>query len=97
MNPVKPFHKTEHGAIILGDSMEYMAGLHPGSLDLIVTSPSFGLVRKKGLRECGKPGLCRVVQAVRGAIHASTQAIRIARNRYRWSMDARTADSEVYV
>ena len=47
MNPVKPFHKTEYGAIILGDSLEHMAGLRPGSLDLIVTSPPFGLVRKK--------------------------------------------------
>jgi DNA modification methylase len=31
----------------LGDSLDYMAGLQTESVDLIVTSPPFGLVRKK--------------------------------------------------
>lgn len=41
------FHKTKFGKIILGDSLEYVAGLKSGSVNLIVTSPPFGLVRKK--------------------------------------------------
>lgn len=32
---------------MLGDSLEYMASLQAESLDLIMTSPPFGLVRKK--------------------------------------------------
>jgi DNA modification methylase len=47
MGFVKPFHETKNGAIVLGDSLEYMSGLRSGSLDLIVTSPPFGLIRKK--------------------------------------------------
>ena len=47
MDIVKPYHKTKAGAIVLGDSLEYMAGLPPESVDLILTSPPFGLVRKK--------------------------------------------------
>ena len=42
------FHKTRYGTIILGDSLEYMARcLEDSSVDLVVTSPPFGLVRKK--------------------------------------------------
>jgi DNA modification methylase len=42
-----PYHKTQHGQIILGDSLDYMATVKSGSADLIVTSPPFGLLRKK--------------------------------------------------
>jgi DNA modification methylase len=42
-----PYHKTQHGEIILGDSLDHMAKLKSGSVDLIVTSPPFGLLRKK--------------------------------------------------
>ena len=41
------FHKTKHGKIYLGDSLDVLAGLKPGSVDLVMTSPPFGLVRKK--------------------------------------------------
>ena len=41
------FYKTKRGQIVLGDSIEYMVGLKAESVDLIVTSPPFGLVRKK--------------------------------------------------
>ena len=41
------FHKTKFGKIILGDSLEYVAGLKSRSVNLIMTSPPFGLVRKK--------------------------------------------------
>jgi predicted methyltransferase len=41
------YHKTPHGQIILGDSLDHMAALKSASVDLIVTSPPFGLLRKK--------------------------------------------------
>lgn len=42
------FHKTRFGAIHLGDSLQTLAGhVEPSSVDLIMTSPPFGLVRKK--------------------------------------------------
>ncbi len=43
----KWFHTTEHGKIFNGDSYHFASGLREGSTDLIVTSPPFGLVRKK--------------------------------------------------
>jgi len=42
-----PFHNTKYGQIILGDSLDHMRSLRQGSINLIVTSPPFGLVRKK--------------------------------------------------
>ncbi|HAX41762.1 MAG TPA: site-specific DNA-methyltransferase [Solibacterales bacterium] len=44
---VKRFLKTKFGALYQGDSLDHMATLPDASLDLIVTSPPFGLVRKK--------------------------------------------------
>jgi site-specific DNA-methyltransferase (cytosine-N4-specific) len=41
------FYRSRHGIIILGDSLKHLATLKPESVDLIVTSPPFGLVRKK--------------------------------------------------
>lgn len=41
------FHKTKHGKILLGDSLDVLDGMKSGSVDLIMTSPPFGLVRKK--------------------------------------------------
>jgi DNA modification methylase len=41
------YHKTKRGQIVLGDSLEYMGDLRSESVDLVVTSPPFGLVRKK--------------------------------------------------
>lgn len=40
-------HKTKYGKIFLGDSLEVMPTLQESSVNLIVTSPPFGLVRKK--------------------------------------------------
>jgi site-specific DNA-methyltransferase (cytosine-N4-specific) len=46
--PVKPFHETARGRILLGDSLGmFREEIEPGSVDLIMTSPPFGLVRKK--------------------------------------------------
>ncbi|ECR1917074.1 TPA: site-specific DNA-methyltransferase [Salmonella enterica] len=46
---IKPriYHKTDLGKIFLGDSLDVMSTLPDSSVDLIMTSPPFGLVRKK--------------------------------------------------
>jgi len=41
------FHRTGLGTICLGDSLDYLRNTEGKSIDLIVTSPPFGLVRKK--------------------------------------------------
>lgn len=44
-NPV--FYETSLGRIVCADSLDVLAGCSDGSVDLIMTSPPFGLVRKK--------------------------------------------------
>ncbi len=44
---MSPYHKTKYGSLVLGDSLEYLANQKTHSVDLIITSPPFGLVRKK--------------------------------------------------
>jgi site-specific DNA-methyltransferase (cytosine-N4-specific) len=41
------YHRAKHGRIMLGDSLDVMKAMKAGSLDLIVTSPPFGLTREK--------------------------------------------------
>jgi DNA modification methylase len=41
------FHRAKRGTIYYGDSVQLMANLEAKSVNLIVTSPPFGLVRKK--------------------------------------------------
>ena len=43
----KWFHTTEYGRIFNGDSYHFVSGIRNSSVDLIVTSPPFGLVREK--------------------------------------------------
>jgi len=43
----KTFHKTSLGQIINGDSLDVLASYAGESVDLIMTSPPFGLVRQK--------------------------------------------------
>jgi DNA modification methylase len=43
----RTYLRTKLGRIMLGDSLEVLRKLEPGSVDLIMTSPPFGLVRKK--------------------------------------------------
>lgn len=44
----KLFHETARGRILLGDSLGmFREEIEPGAVDLIMTSPPFGLVRKK--------------------------------------------------
>jgi DNA modification methylase len=46
--PAKLVHSTERGKILLGDSLSlFRDTIKPKSVDLIMTSPPFGLVRKK--------------------------------------------------
>jgi DNA modification methylase len=42
-----PYFATSLGSIYWGDSLEILADLGPSSVNLIMTSPPFGLVRKK--------------------------------------------------
>jgi DNA modification methylase len=45
---VKHFHETARGRILVGDSLGmFRDEIEPGAVDLIMTSPPFGLVRKK--------------------------------------------------
>ena len=41
------FHETKFGQIINGNSLDVLADYPDQSVNLIVTSPPFGLVRKK--------------------------------------------------
>lgn len=43
----KQYFSTQFGEAILGDALDHMSTLESESVDLIVTSPPFGLVRKK--------------------------------------------------
>jgi DNA modification methylase len=43
----KTFFETPLGRIVHGDSLDVLASLSGGSVDLVITSPPFGLVRKK--------------------------------------------------
>lgn len=48
MTGLKNYYNTKRGRIILGDSLEYLSReVKDHSVDLIMTSPPFGLVRKK--------------------------------------------------
>ena len=43
----KTYFKTESGKMLLGDSLDVLRSMKDGSVDLIMTSPPFGLLRKK--------------------------------------------------
>ena len=46
--PPRRFHRTKHGSIYLGDALQVLPKhVKAESVDLITTSPPFGLVRKK--------------------------------------------------
>ena len=45
--PAKVFLRTTYGAIIHGDCLDVLSELEPATVDLVMTSPPFGLVRKK--------------------------------------------------
>lgn len=41
------YHETKYGEIILGNSIDVLKKQEGSSVDLVMTSPPFGLVRKK--------------------------------------------------
>ncbi|HYA41392.1 MAG TPA: hypothetical protein VEF34_08830 [Syntrophobacteraceae bacterium] len=41
------YHRTSLGEILLGDALEILDAFEDDSVNLIMTSPPFGLVRKK--------------------------------------------------
>jgi site-specific DNA-methyltransferase (cytosine-N4-specific) len=45
--PLHAYHKTKLGIIYHNDSLDVMQAMKPGSVDLIMTSPPFGLTREK--------------------------------------------------
>ena len=45
--PYRSFHRTIYGEIVLGNSLDVLKDRTESSTDLIMTSPPFGLVRKK--------------------------------------------------
>ena len=45
--PISKFHSTKLGSMWNGDSLDWMAQAKASSVDLVMTSPPFGLVRKK--------------------------------------------------
>ncbi len=47
ISPERLFHQTRLGKMILGDAIYVLVGMADKSVDLIMTSPPFGLVRKK--------------------------------------------------
>lgn len=45
---LREYHTTQRGKIFLGDSLELLRGrISNLSVDLVMTSPPFGLIRKK--------------------------------------------------
>lgn len=47
-NPAgNPYFRTDLGSVHLGDSLDVMKAMKPGTVDLIMTSPPFGLTREK--------------------------------------------------
>lgn len=44
---MRKFYKTKLGSIYYADSLQYMPTLEDGEVNLVMTSPPFGLVRKK--------------------------------------------------
>lgn len=44
------FHTTKRGKVYLSDSLEVMTTMKASTVDLIVTSPPFGLTRKESGR-----------------------------------------------
>ena len=41
------YHKTNYGQLILTDSLDYLPTVETDSVQLVMTSPPFGLVRKR--------------------------------------------------
>ena len=44
---IRSYHQTALGTVLCGDALDHLATAPPRSVDLVMTSPPFGLVRKK--------------------------------------------------
>ena len=51
MSTQSPFHKTDYGEMVLGDATDVMASMDEDSVDLVMTSPPFALLRNTEYRE----------------------------------------------
>ena len=79
--PARLFHSTERGKIFLGDSLSlFRDKIQPKSVDLIMTSPPFGLVRKKDYGNVDAHDYVELVQALWGRIPLRLEAGGLARN-----------------
>ncbi len=47
LKDLKPYYSTEHGKAFVGDTLELIKEIPDNSIDLIMTSPPYGLRRKK--------------------------------------------------
>jgi DNA modification methylase len=47
LEPINPLYYTNRGATYCGDSLKLLAGLPDNSINLVITSPPFALLRKK--------------------------------------------------
>ncbi|MBC6937979.1 MAG: site-specific DNA-methyltransferase [Chloroflexi bacterium] len=65
----RTYHRTELGEIVLGDSLEVLSRREADSVDLIMTSPPFGLVRKKAYGNVHADEYCEWFQPFAGQFH----------------------------
>ncbi|NJL05435.1 MAG: site-specific DNA-methyltransferase [Chloroflexaceae bacterium] len=58
-NPLyREFYQTQYGRMILGNSLDVLCNYEASSIDLIMTSPPFGLVRQKEYGNVHADGYC---------------------------------------
>ena len=60
-------YRTPSGAAIVARSEDYLPSLPDNSVDLVVTSPPFALLRQKSIRQSQPSGLRRLARVVRPA------------------------------
>lgn len=79
--PVKLFHETANGRILLGDSLGmFRTEIEPGAVDLIMTSPPFGLVRKKDYGNADADEYLEWFRPFAAAFHRSSEAAGVPRH-----------------
>ena len=64
-----PAYTTVHGAAYCGDSLELLAGLPDGSVNLVVTSPPFALLREKAYGNQDQAGYLDWLTAFAKQVH----------------------------
>lgn len=74
--------------MVLGNSLDYLAKQKTGSVDLIVTSPPFGLVRKKDYGNVESGDYIEWFKSFRQRIQESAQIYRLVGCRHRRCVDS---------